>query len=430
MYTSLMKIARSAKHKAMAMVSKPPCISPVRRVGRVAVKERICAMTFDDGPCLLPPSEKPGGEPLTIELIRTLEQFRAFGTFDVVGDTSGNYPDKPGRSGTASWGGVRYDHYPDIDRDKEGGAANTGELIRRILDGKHAIANHGYAHILFGRKALVYGKRAFFPDIGAVLDDLNRLHKLIRDEYDYEITLSRPPHYVDVIPDGFTSYDAYATMGYTYMAADFDGAGWLPLSTYKEEVEAMVNPVERLLAEDPNGLCGQIIFHKDGFNMARRTPVADGLPLQLEVLERYGYKVVTVPELLAASPFADIHDDHPCYSAARTLMDCGICVAYRDNRVRPDDICTRGEFYMMMNGRQAVLDNVEKRRPPTRGEHPYFRAAQFAKAPDLSRNSLESPLDLSTIDSYCKERFGAASGLSGNTLRRGDVLTAVAALVE
>ena len=429
-YSNIMKTARSLKHSVSAMTAKPVCLSPVRRIGHVATKQRICAMTFDDGPCLLPPSERPGGDSLTLELISTLEKYGAFGTFDVVGDTSGNYPDKAGRDGTASWGGIRYDHYPDIDRDKLGGAGHSDDLVRRILDGGHALANHGWAHVLFGRKSLVYGRRAFFRDIGAVLDDLGHLHSFIKDEFGYEIRLARPPHYVDVIPDDFTSYDAYAKMGYTYMAADFDGAGWLPLSSYKEEVDAMVSPMERLLAENPDALCGQIIFQKDGFNMARRTPVADGLPLQLELLDRYGYKVLTVPDLLAASPFSDIFDDDPTCPAASALIQRGNCVAYRDNTLRPDSVCTRGEFYIMMHGREVALERIEARKPLPRSEHPYLRAAQLAKAPDSSSAALDSPLDAATLDAWYKDHYGLPSGLSGSALPRKEVIAAICYLTS
>ena len=425
-----MKTARAAKHKVSAITTKPVYISPVRRIGHVATTQRVCAMTFDDGPCLLPPSEKPGGDPLTLELIRSLESFDASGTFDVVGDTSGNYPDKPGRDGTASWGGIRYDHYPDINRDKDGGAAFTGDIIRRILDGGHALSNHGWAHILFGRKSLVYGRRIYFRNIGAVLDDLSRLHNLIKDQYRYEITLARPAHYVDGIPDGFTSYDAYAKLGYTYMAADFDGAGWLPLSSYKDEVKAMVEPMERLLAENPDALCGQIIFQKDGLNMARRTPVADGLPRQLELLARYDYKVLTVPDLLSVSPFADVYEDHPVCEPAQALLARGICAVYRDNTIRPDDICSLGEFYMMMHGREVVLDRVDTRLPRPRGEHPYFHAAKLANAKDTSKSKLNSPLDGAALDDYCKEHYGASSGISGASLPRKEVIAALAEITE
>ena len=423
-----MKTARAAKHKVSAAAAKPVHISPVRRIGHVMTKQRVCAMTFDDGPCLLPPSERPGSESLTLNLIRSLEEFSAFGTFDVVGDTSGNYPDDPGREGTASWGGVRYDHYPDIRLDTHGGAAHSGELIRRILEGGHALSNHGWAHILFGPKSLVYGRRAHFNNISEVLGDLSRLHNIIKNEHGYEMALARPAHYVDAIPDGFTSYDAYAVLGYMYMAADFDGAGWLPLSSYKDEVDAMVVPMERLLAENPDALCGQIIFQKDGFNMARRTPVADGLPLQLELLARYGYKVLTVPELLAVSPFADVSEDHPSSAHASKLLEHGICAAYRDNTIRPDTMCTSGEFYMMMHGREATLDRIENRRLPARGEHPYMHAAQFTNVSDISNGALEQPLDGAALDAWSREHYGVPSGLSGAALPRREVLAAVAAI--
>ena len=97
----------------------------------------------------------------------------------------------------------------------------------------------------------------------------------------------------------FTSYDAHALLGYQYLAASFDGAGWLPLASFDAEVDAMLCPMKRALAQNPDCLCGQIIFQKDGYNMARRSPVAQALPKQLALLQQYGYRVVTVSELLS-----------------------------------------------------------------------------------------------------------------------------------
>ena len=37
-----------------------------------------------------------------------------------VGDTSNNYPDHKGKHGSATWGGVAYDHYPDFAKDADG----------------------------------------------------------------------------------------------------------------------------------------------------------------------------------------------------------------------------------------------------------------------------------------------------------------------
>ena len=78
----------------------PVFLSPVRRIERLAVSARVCAMVFDDGPCRLPASpDRFRGKPLTLVLAETLERYGARGTFNVIGDTSGCYPDKPGPAG-------------------------------------------------------------------------------------------------------------------------------------------------------------------------------------------------------------------------------------------------------------------------------------------------------------------------------------------
>ena len=279
--TKAIGTAKKVKHRFQDQIREntPVYLSPVRRIERVALGERICAMTFDDGPCRLPADpDEFGGKPLTLVLAETLEKYGALGSFDVVGDTSGNYPDVAGKHGSASWGGVAYDHYPDFGKDSDGGAVHCPELIDRLLAGGHEITSHTYSHVLFGRKNLVYGKRHTLSGLEPVVEDLEKLHTLMKDKHGYTITLSRPPHYVDGIAGGFTSYDAYAKMGYQYMAASFDGAGWLPLATYKAEVEATWKPIEQRLSEDPDYFRGQIIFQKDGYNMAKRTPVAAGPP--------------------------------------------------------------------------------------------------------------------------------------------------------
>ena len=380
-------LAKKAKHRFQDQIRErtPVYLSPVRRIERVALQERVCAMTFDDGPCRLPASpDNFEGKSLTLVLADTLERYGARGTFDVVGDTSSNYPDKAGKHGSASWGGVAYDHYPDFGKDDQGGVVHCPELVSRLLAGGHEITSHTYSHVLFGFKPLVYGRRKHLKGLEPVTGDLERLHELMQSKWNYTIRLSRPPHYVDSIQGGFTSYDAYALMGYQYMAASFDGAGWLPLASYEAEVEATWRPIEKALREDPDYFCGQIIFQKDGFNMARRTPIADGLDKQLQLLADKGYQVITVSELLARSPFQDVLPDSDTGRAARRLLEHGWCVAYRDNTVRPDQIITRGELAMTAYGWDAVRDRialVRAGKAPFRdlpARHPYAAAAVLA----------------------------------------------------
>jgi peptidoglycan/xylan/chitin deacetylase (PgdA/CDA1 family) len=341
-------------------------LSPVRRIEKVAplTKGRYVAMTFDDGPSALPPSPSPQKHyehsGLTDILLDILKKYDAKGTFDVIGTTEYNYPDKPGKLNSFSWGGMKFDHYPDFQKDTLAGVKNQLDIARRMILEGHELSNHGYCHILYGPMKLVYGRRKYFKTIREVVDDLSMLHDYIFAELNYELKLARPPHYIDKIPDGHSSYNAYKYMGYQYLAASFDGGGWKPSSSsYENDVAAMVNPIEDALSRDPNILNGQIIFQKDGCNMSRETPVADALDRHLKLLTQAGYKVVTVSELLKLSPFEDMDETDSAFEAARQLANAGHCVGYKNNTFQPDRVLTKGELAAMLIP-PAVLRNIHQ----------------------------------------------------------------------
>ena len=351
----IVKLGKAGKRILRKFMPAPELhLSGARRIERIATKKRICAMTFDDGPMDVPASpDRFGGRSLTDVLLDILAEYGAKGTFDVIGDTSENYPDKAGKLGSASWGGIRYDHYPDIDCDAKGGAVHNDRLIRRMLQEGHQITNHGYRHIIFGKKPFVYGKRVYVGNFDEVCADLNKLHSLLKEQYGYEITMARPPHYVDKVEKGLSSYDVYSQAGYQYMAASFDGAGWLPSAhadpeqALQAEVQAMIEPIRKALEQDPDFFCGQIIFQKDGYNMAKRTPVAFGLGEQLKLLKAYGYEVVTVAQLMEESPFADVGREDADFEKFYALQKIRT-VVYSDNRLRPDQPMTWGELAMLL----------------------------------------------------------------------------------
>lgn len=361
MSSTFVRIGKKVKKFAKSvLLPEPKCsISYCRRIERVKTDEKVCAMTFDDGPMNLPASpDHFGGKALTDVILDTLREFNAKGTFDVIGDTGANYPDTCGETGSPSWGGVAYDHYPCFEQDASGGAVHCQRLVERIISEGHQITNHGYRHVLFGKKPYVYGSRHILGSLDKVVDDLSTLDKVLRANYGYPMTMGRPPHYVDKIDRFFTSYDAYNVLGYQYLAASFDGAGWLPSKhekPYEKEVEEMVLPMQKKLEEDPDFFCGQIIFQKDGYNMAKRTPVADGLRKQLEMLTAAGYRVVTVEELLRYSPFADVGKEDPDFETFCSLSE-NHAVAYSDNTLQPDKPMTCGEFAMLAAPRHAAVD--------------------------------------------------------------------------
>lgn len=434
----------AVKTRGRRRTEKPQVwLSPVRRVAQVAAAERICAMTFDDGPCRLPACpDHFRGKPLTLVLAEILERYGAKGTFNVVGDTSGNYPDRPGKSGSAFWNGTAYDHLPDIGQDLEGGVVNCPELVSRLLAGGHEIASHGYAHILFGWAPLLYGSRKYQADLEAVVADLRRLHRAMEDGWGYPMRLSRPPLGIDHIRSGFSSYDAFALMGYQYLAAGFDGGCRLPLSCYEAEVEASWRPMERLLLEDPDAFRGQIIAQRDGFNQARRSPVADALEKQLRLLTDHGYRVMTVSELLERAPFRDVTADSRAGRAARRLLGLGWCVAFQDNTLRPDTTLTRGELAMMAFGGETVrrrIELVRSGRAPFRDmapRDPYAAAAAQAvetgamSAPGgrFRPDAAVSPVEAAQ---FCATRLGRTPPLgSWKQITHGEFFMLIAALLE
>lgn len=373
----IIKLAKKVKKSLKNVIkSKKAYVSYSRRIERIKTDKRICAMTFDDGPT------KSDG--LTEALIDTLNRFDAKGTFDVIGSTDKNYPDVAGKIGTPTWSGVKFDHYPYFEKDDLAGAVNCPELIDKILESGHEITNHTYSHVLFGKKNIIYSSRNVLDSFDCVFEDVMKLHESIKDKHGYSMRFSRPPHYVDKIKGGFNSYDVYSLMGYNYLAASFDGAGWLPCESAEEEVRAMVTPLENTLKTNADSLCGQIIFQKDGYNMALRAPVMNGLEKQLSLLQEYGYEVVSVSELMAESPFSDIGRDDPDFDIFNELQKTH-AIVFSDNTLRPDTVMTRGELAMLIAPREeAVNKRIEyikkKNHLPysLKASHPYSGAIKWA----------------------------------------------------
>lgn len=412
--------ARKLNHRRKALVRERQdrFLSPVRRIERVYTRERVCAMTFDDGPMALPANPDVGsGVPLTKLLADALLIHGFHATFDVVGDTSENYPDTEGKPGGFYWGGLAFDHYPRIQEDERGGAKNCPELIDYLLKNGFELSNHGYRHRLFGFSP-VYRQRRPLPDAAAVEDDLRTLHRLLETQYRYTLRLSRPPHYIDNIRGGLSAYDIYELIGYQYMAASFDGGGWLPKSDYAAAVEAMVAPVRTALVRDEDFFCGQIIFQKDGCDMNGLTPVASALPEQLRLLAEHGYRVVPVGELLRLAPFADLPETDPCFAAARTLAELNVPVAFRMNDVRPDEPLLWGQLCMMLCPPDLRRERIHARMAGRRKlgrlstKHPYAGALFWADGLRIVRD-IAAPVTGDDFAALC-----AAAGLREPPLKR------------
>ncbi|WP_058486876.1 polysaccharide deacetylase family protein [Defluviitalea phaphyphila] len=437
LYALARKVNKKIKQRKREKAGK--YLSPVRRFERFAVPndEKIVAMTFDDGPMNMPinpitdPKYKNCG--LTKILVNIMKEYEARGTFNVIGTTEYNYPDKEGTINKPTWSGVKHDHYPKFKKDKYAGAKNQKELIKLLLDNGHEISNHGYRHVLFGKNNIVYGSREHFSNINEVVSDLTQLHKLLKDEFNYEIIMSRPPHYIDKIPDGFTSYDAYALMGYDYLAASFDGGGWMPtVGDYNEDVRKMVDPIKNVLKNDEMSLNGQIIFQKDGYNMSLMTPVVTALKEQLEILKNYGYRVITVRELKDMYPFEDFNDKSKNFEIARDLDRKGFIIGYKTNEFKPDKELTIGEMVMMTLTKEEYkkeLENIinSKKEKSIYLKQPYYLAFLHYNRLDLmdKRDKLATRED---IIKFFSDNFGITPSIKNNTIKRFEYLEVLDAI--
>ena len=415
LYEYARKINKGIKQKKKDAAGK--YLSPVRRIEKVApIKDgRYVAMTFDDGPMNLPPNpindNYKCNHSLTALLIEILGEYNAKGTFNIIGTTKNNYPDRVGKVHSTTWGGQKYDHYPKFGEDNEAGAFNQRELVESLLENGHELSNHGCRHILFGPNRLVYDKRNYFKSVHEVYSDLSSLHEYVRDNFNYTMQLSRPPHYIDKIPGGFDSYDVYAMLQYQYLAASFDGGGWLPTEgEYSKDVDKMVKPLERALQQSEDSLNGQIIFHKDGYNMSLMTPVAHALPKHLELLANEGYKVVTVSDLLKISPFEDVDTGAEYLPRLVELDQAGYIIGYKNNTFQPERPLTKGEMLMMSITReeasyyykQAMDDKDMKQNIK---KHPYYIA--YLKYGMLDRISQSNDLASSEdVKEFNYEKLG------------------------
>lgn len=408
-------------------------LSPVRRIERFSVPEdeKVVSMTFDDGPMNMPINpvidSKYEDWGLTKVLIDIMKDYNARGTFNVIGTTEYNYPDKLGRIHKPTWSGIKHDHYPQFGKDQYAGVKNQRELIQLLLKNGHEISNHGYKHVLFGKNNIVYSKRDYFSNIDEVVSDLSKLHSLLKDEFNYEIVMSRPPHYIDRVPDGFTSYDAYALVKYDYLAASFDGGGWMPtVGDYKEDVRRMVEPVRNLLKKNENELNGQIIFQKDGYNMSLMTPIASALKEQLSILKEYGYKVIPVRELKEKYCFEDFNEQSKNFEIAKDLDKRGFIIGYKTNEFKPDKELTIGEMVMMTLTKDDYKNELNKICNSNRDKSMYLRQPYYLGFLHYDKldwlNQYNSIATGEDIKRFYNECFGINPHIKGNSMKRFEYL--------
>ena len=151
---------------------------------------------------------------------------------------------------------------------------------------------------------------------------------------------------------------------------------------------------------------------------ARRTLFKE-CAVQLALLDKYGYQVLTVSELLSRAMFYDIDPTHPLYDAASTLIQNGYCAAYRDNPIRPQQDPTAMEIAMVLFGKDGVkrrIDMIRGAADMPRGlncnaVHPYSGALALANEAGVSSELLTSHTKMTpeVLRVLCSARFGKST---------------------
>jgi peptidoglycan/xylan/chitin deacetylase (PgdA/CDA1 family) len=313
--------------------ARPSSWPRVDRICRVPGR-RLVAITFDDGPTAL---RTAAGEPLTESILRALERHGMRATFNMIGGTHDNYPDRAGPLHSPLWNGIRYDHYPAFGLDAWAGAANQPLLARRVVQAGHEVGNHSFRHLAFGPERIVYGRRTHHGGAADVERDCIRFQEFCHTHLGARPVVARPPHYVARTADGIDTLAIYRRLGLTMVGASFDLGAWRARQgSRRAYAAAAVAPLAEALARDPDALDGSILFAKDGLNMSLEPVVAEVLPEQLRILHRYGYRVVPAGELIARGRCADLRPEDPLAEAVVAMLALGVPCAYTDNTVRPD----------------------------------------------------------------------------------------------
>lgn len=192
----------------------------------VKTEEKLVALTFDDGPH---PKH-------TSDVLDLLTQYNAKGTFFVVGEHANKNP----------------------------------ELILRMYEDGHELANHTYTH-------------PFKVTVPQLMEEIKQTNDTIYSITGFAPSLFRPVEgqYTDAM------IDAIAKEGYMVVM-------W----SWHQDTQDWKNPgvkkiVDKVLKGTNNG--NVVLFHDGGGN---RQQTVDALAQILPALQKEGYKFVTISELL------------------------------------------------------------------------------------------------------------------------------------
>ena len=114
-----------------------------------------------------------------------------------------------------------------------------------------------------------------------------------------------------------------------------------------------------------------------------------GLRKQLDLLRRYGYRVVTAQQLVERSPFADVGPGEPGFDKLVRLQKTR-AIAYWDNCLRLDAPMTWGELAMLLAPRkEAVHRRIQQIRETGKSQHPHWGAMDWCAEQGILKYAMD-----------------------------------------
>ena len=164
------------------------------------------------------------------------------------------------------------------------------------------------------------------------------------------ISAHLPPFDAAMLPDGRTVYDVCNALGMNCLSPAVSYASnFYRENDGKAEAERIVRSVQARLHDDSGWFDGKVIRMDGGLAPTLTEPAVPlAISRVLRLLQAAGYELLTVDELVARSPFADLDATAESFEAACDLLKRGYTVGCLGGTFRPDAEMQRDALYAMM----------------------------------------------------------------------------------
>lgn len=309
-------------------------LSPSRKISKVYTEkdERTISIVFDESPCHT--------NDITNRILNILDEYKIESSFLVYGDISSHSLQVP-----KFLGGVK----------------ENPELLIKIFKQKHGIILEGGTIPSTGEK--FFTRKKIFPNAIDYYYDICKFSKLIKELTDDKIALVSPPSKVWRFKDGKTTLDVLSAIPSQQIGFAHEYArAFVSNIPVKDAGKKIIRQFSESLAYDINYYSGKIIRLMGGPDRINQDcPTIYALPEVLNLLQRAGYKFMSVKRMISNKPFLDVGPENKSFESARSLLNAGQTICYRNNKLNLAKHVIRCELYASLIPPAIMLDYMQSR---------------------------------------------------------------------